>query len=117
VWEKEMKHAYKVLEKAGHPDIKNNIINSQRSFIEYADNESEVHAAVSYSDAFGDEMGQLNDSINYGTISRADYSYTLAELYKQRTIDIFKYFDEIRIQSNFVFNPNNFSEEEKRLFK
>lgn len=105
-----------ILCNVAHPDLRNIIEQSRYSIINYAENEADVSAAVIASNAFGDESGKLSDHIYYGTISREIRSGTMADSFKQRTIELYKYFDGLGIKVNFLFSKQSFSKDDLELF-
>lgn len=117
LWKAEMEHAYDELIKMGHIEIKNSINESRTKFIEFAENEAGVSMGVNVSDAFGDELGNYNETIHYGTNAQIVYNETLARFYKKRTIEIFEYFDHLGKKIDFVFTEKNISDDLLDIFQ
>lgn len=116
LWENEMNSAYEKLMDKGHANIRDYIIESNNSYIEYAENRAEVVAAILASSAFEDEY--KNDSnIHYGTFSLVIRNIELAKSYKTMTLEIFNYFDNIGIEPVYVFNKSNLSESDLEILE
>ena len=111
-----MEYAYNTLLESGHKDIKDSIMKSYEHYLNYADNESNVVAAVKASNAFENENIEYSETVSYGTISLIERSSTLAKLYKERALELRSYLDELGIHKDYVFDEKNISDEEQKLF-
>ncbi|WP_202708880.1 hypothetical protein [Sporosalibacterium faouarense] len=116
-WKAEMGHAYNKLLESGHKDIKDSIKKSYEYYLDFAENEGDVVAAIKASNAFENEDVVNNERIIYGTISLSQRSWALAELYKERALALRSYLDKLDMHIEYVFDERNMSDKESNLFK
>ena len=115
-WQSEMADAYSKLLGVAHKDLAEYIISSQEHFELFCEAETEV-AGATYSDGYGDELGEYGETISYGSGARAFGVYTVAKLYKQRTFELFSYLADIGEDITFVFDKEVFLDENEGLRK
>ncbi len=118
-WQKEFNNAYKILLKIGDNDIGNTILKSKNSFINYAENEANLSAYISFSDAFGLETGEAVPfhEINYGSAFGFGHSDTKGKIYKSQVVRILNYFELLGVKYKFVFRESKTDSEGNEIFK
>ena len=106
-WKAEMDNAYSQLLNRAHEDLRNSIIASHEQFILFSDNEFYLASSI-FSDGYGDEQGMYEENVNYGSDASVNGVYTVGRLYKQRTLELFKYLQLIGEDISFVFNEEEY---------
>lgn len=117
LWKAEMDNAYNVLISHAHKDIKDSLKKDQTKINEYAEIEANIFCAINGSDAFGDEGGQIPEKIAYGTICGVLWNTTIAEIFENKTKELFEYCKILGIDIRFIFNENTISKDDLSLFK
>jgi len=118
-WQKEFNNVYKILLKTGDNDIGDIILKSKNSFINYAENEANLSAYISFSDAFGLETGEAVPfhEINYGSAFGFGHSDTKGQIYKSQVVRLLDYLRYLGVKYKFVFKESKTDSDGNNIFK